>query len=180
MNQCSISVGLVAFGWRFFATNPNSVVLSVWIGVGGCLWPIYSTVVCAGIACHEWIYSAPIFASSAEIIMFFLWFVQWSRLLLCFLGLLRCLTWKNFHQICSSIFVRSGRMHCCVLLGPCWPCCRKWWRQGVMLNIQGSTLIFPLLLMLVPLGLMLSHWGLPAFLGPPIEHNTGKYRWLVV
>ena len=70
MNQCYISVGLVAFGWSFFATNPNSVVLSVWIGVGGCLWPISSTVVRAGIAYRELIYSAPISASADEVITF--------------------------------------------------------------------------------------------------------------
>ena len=44
MHQCCMSADLVAFDWRFFVTNPNDVVLSVWIGVGGCLWPISSTV----------------------------------------------------------------------------------------------------------------------------------------
>ena len=47
-------------------------MLSVWIGVGGCLWPIYSTIICAGIACRKLIYSAPISASAAEVITFFM------------------------------------------------------------------------------------------------------------
>ena len=72
MNHCFMSIDLVAFGWIVFVTNPNTVVLSVWIGVGGCLWPISSTVVIAGISCHELIYSAPISASSAEVITFFM------------------------------------------------------------------------------------------------------------
>ena len=70
MNQCFMSVDLVDFGWRFFVTNPNAVVLSVWIEVGGCLWPVSSTVVSAGIACGEFIYSAPISTSAAEVITF--------------------------------------------------------------------------------------------------------------
>ena len=72
MNQCFMSIDLVDFGWRFFVTNPITVVLSFWIGVGGCLCPIYSTVVCAGIASGELIYSDPISASAAEVITFFL------------------------------------------------------------------------------------------------------------
>ena len=70
MNQCFMYVDLVAFGRSFFVTNPNAVVLSVCIGVGGCLWTIPSTVVCSGIACHELKYSAPISESSAEVITF--------------------------------------------------------------------------------------------------------------
>ena len=70
MNQCFMSVDLVAFGWRFFVTNPNTVGLSVWIGVGGFLWPITLIVFLAGITCHELIYSAQISASTAKVIMF--------------------------------------------------------------------------------------------------------------
>ena len=70
MNHCCMSVGLVVFGWSVFVTNPNDVVLSVWIGFGGCLWPISSTVVRAGISFRVLIYSAPISASAAEVIMF--------------------------------------------------------------------------------------------------------------
>ena len=70
MNQFFMSIDLVGFGWSFFVTNTNDVVLYVWIGVGGCLWPISSTVVCAGIACRELIYSAPISESAAEVITF--------------------------------------------------------------------------------------------------------------
>ena len=46
--------------------NPRAVVLSVWMGVGGCGWPISSAVVCAGIAWREFMYRAPILASSAD------------------------------------------------------------------------------------------------------------------
>ena len=45
-------------------------MLSVWVGVGGCLWPIYSTVVCADIACRELMHSALISASATEVITF--------------------------------------------------------------------------------------------------------------
>ena len=72
MNQCCMSVDLVDFGWRFFVTNTNNVVLSVWIGVGGCVWPISSTVVCAGIVCRKLIYSVLIYASAAGVIKFFM------------------------------------------------------------------------------------------------------------
>ena len=70
MNQCFMSIELVAFGWSFFVENNSAVVLSVWIGVGGCLWPISSTVVSPGISYRELIYSAPISASAAEVITF--------------------------------------------------------------------------------------------------------------
>ena len=36
------------------------------------MWPIYSTVVCASIACRELIYCDPISASAAEVITFFM------------------------------------------------------------------------------------------------------------
>ena len=65
MNQCCISVDLVDFGWRFFVTYPNAVVLSVWVWFGYHLCPISSNVVRSGIACRELIYSAPISASDA-------------------------------------------------------------------------------------------------------------------
>ena len=91
MNQCFVSVDLVAFGWRFFVTNTSDVVLSVWVGVGGCLWPISSTVVRAGIDFRELIYSAPVSASAAEVITFLL-FVQCSGLLCCFLVFMYCST----------------------------------------------------------------------------------------
>ena len=71
MNQCCISIELAFFGWRFFVTNPHDVVFCVYIAVGGGFWPIYSTVVCAGIAYCELIYSAPISTSAAEVITFF-------------------------------------------------------------------------------------------------------------
>ena len=72
MNQCFMSIELVAFGWSFFVENNSAVVLSVWIGVGGCLWPISSTFVSPSISYRELIYSAPISASSAEVITFFM------------------------------------------------------------------------------------------------------------
>ena len=44
---------LVALGTIILLTNPKAVVLSVYIGVGGCLWPISSNNRLAGIACLE-------------------------------------------------------------------------------------------------------------------------------
>ena len=70
MNQCCIYVLLVAFGCRFFVTNTRAVVLSVCIGIGGCLCPIYSTVFLDGMAWRELTKSAPISASAAEVITF--------------------------------------------------------------------------------------------------------------
>ena len=67
-----MSVDLAALGTIILSTNPNAVVLSVWIGVGGCLWPISSSRRRAGIACLEFKYSAPISASAAEVMTFFI------------------------------------------------------------------------------------------------------------
>ena len=160
MNQCFMSVDWVAFVWRFFVTNPSAVVLSVWIGVDGCLWTIYSTAIRGGITCRKLIYSAPISASGAEVIRF-LWFVQWSRLLHCLLRLICCLKWRNIHQLSPLLSVWSGRMHGCVLLGPCCSLCRTGWHHGVNLSSLGSTLLCPLLLLLLLLGLMIFRWELP-------------------
>ena len=65
-----MSADLVAFDWRFFVTDTNDVVLSIWIGVGGCLWPISSPVVRSSIAFRKLMYSDPIYASAAEVIPF--------------------------------------------------------------------------------------------------------------
>ena len=35
-----MSIALVCLGWILLLTTPLAVELSVWIGVGGCLWPI--------------------------------------------------------------------------------------------------------------------------------------------
>ena len=154
MNQCFMSVDLVAFVWRFFVTNPNAVVLSVWVGIGGCLWPIPSAVVRAGIACCELIYSAPISASADEVITFFIICTMVKAAPL-FSGFDALFGMKKIHQICSSLLVWSGRMHHCVLLGPCHSRCMTGWRQGVILRSLGSTLLCPLLLLLVLLVLMI-------------------------
>ena len=69
--------------------NPNDVVLSVWIGVSGCLWNISSTVIHAGIACIELIYSSPIFSSASEIVTF-LMIGAIFKTAQCLVGLLRC------------------------------------------------------------------------------------------
>ena len=124
MHEPVFYVGWLGFFWmEVFVTNPNDVVLYVWIGVGGCLWTISSTVVHAGINYRELIYCASISASAAEVITF-LWFLKWSRLPCYLLGLLRCSTWKHFHQICSSVLVWSGSMHRYALLEPCRLRCR--------------------------------------------------------
>ena len=49
-------------------------MLSIWIGVGGSVWPISSTVVCAGIACRKLINSDLISVSAAEVITFLMIF----------------------------------------------------------------------------------------------------------
>ena len=59
-----IYVLLVAFGCRFFAKNPRAVVLSVCIGVGGCLYPISPTLFLAGMAWRELMKRAHISASA--------------------------------------------------------------------------------------------------------------------
>ena len=46
--------------------------------VGGCLWPISSNKYLAGIACRVLIKSAPISASAAEVITFFMIFAMLS------------------------------------------------------------------------------------------------------
>ena len=63
-----MSSDFVAFGLRFFVTNPKAVVLSVWVGVVGCLWSISSSKQHAGIACLVFMYKAPISAPAADVI----------------------------------------------------------------------------------------------------------------
>ena len=109
MNYCFMSVDLVAFGGRFFVTNPNDVVLSIWIGVGGCLWPIFSTVIRAGIVCCEFICSAPISTSASEVITFFIICAMFNTATL-FVGFAAFFYMKNVHQLCSLLLVRSGRI----------------------------------------------------------------------
>ena len=134
--------------------NPNDVVLSVWVGVGGCLCPISSIVISIGISFCKLIYSALISASAVEVITFLNIYAMVKTAPL-FAGFSALFAMKTFHQLCSSLLVRSGRMHRCVLLGPCRLSCRKRCWQGVMLRSLGSTLLCTLLLLLVPLGLIL-------------------------
>ena len=61
-----MSMDLVALGWRFLLTNPRAVMLFVWIGVGGCLGSISSTVTHTGMVWREFMKKAPISASAME------------------------------------------------------------------------------------------------------------------
>ena len=61
---------LVCFGCRFLVINPNDVVLSVCIGVGGCGWPISINIVLAGMDEQEFTKRAPISAPTVEVMTF--------------------------------------------------------------------------------------------------------------
>ena len=50
----------------FLLTTPKAVVLSVCIGVGGCLCHMISSACCAGIASLQFMKRAPSLASTAE------------------------------------------------------------------------------------------------------------------
>jgi hypothetical protein len=60
-----MSMALVRRGWMLLLMTPNAVVLSVWMGVLGCLWLISVRSWCSGTALHALMYSAPSLASAA-------------------------------------------------------------------------------------------------------------------
>ena len=62
--------GLGDLWLQIFVINPSAVVLSVWMSVGGCLWPISSNKCRASIAWLELMYRVPISASAADVITF--------------------------------------------------------------------------------------------------------------
>ncbi len=47
-----MSIALVHHGWMLLVTTLCAVLLSVWMGVGGYLWPISLSSRCMGIASH--------------------------------------------------------------------------------------------------------------------------------
>ena len=61
-----MSIDLSHFLVMLLVTTPSAVVLSVCIGVGGCLWPIVSNAWRDGIASLQLMKSAPKYASAAE------------------------------------------------------------------------------------------------------------------
>ena len=60
-----MSMAFVRRGWMLLLTTPKAVLLSVWIGVLGCLWPISLSSWCIGIASRALMYSAPSSALAA-------------------------------------------------------------------------------------------------------------------
>ena len=62
-----MSIALVRRGWILWLTTPQpqAVVLSVWMGVLGCLWPISVRSWRIGTASFALMYSAPSSASAA-------------------------------------------------------------------------------------------------------------------
>ena len=60
-----MSIALVHRGWMLWLTTPQAVVLSVWMGVLGCLWPISAMSWRIGTALFALIYSAPSSALAA-------------------------------------------------------------------------------------------------------------------
>ena len=114
MHEPVFYVGWLGFFWlEVFVTNTNDVVLSVYIGVGGCLWTNYSTVVFSGIACRELIYSAMISSSSAEVIMFlkYLWDGQ-DLSVVCWVG---CVVQHEKMSISSASRFWFGQVECIAL-----------------------------------------------------------------
>jgi hypothetical protein len=53
-----MSMAFVRHGWILLLTTPNAVLLSVLMGVLGCLWPILLKSWCIGMAFQALIYSA--------------------------------------------------------------------------------------------------------------------------
>ncbi len=60
-----MSIALVRHGWMLLVMTPWAVLLSVWMGMGGCLCPISSRRSCMGIASRAFMYSAPSLALAA-------------------------------------------------------------------------------------------------------------------
>ena len=66
-SQCSfMSINLSPLLEMLLVTTPSAVVLSFFIGVGGCSWPIVSNAWRAGIASLQLMKRAPNSASAAE------------------------------------------------------------------------------------------------------------------
>ena len=61
-----MSMSFVRCGCMLLFTTPRAVVLSVCMGVWGCLWPISASVVLCGIASRALMYNAPNSASVEE------------------------------------------------------------------------------------------------------------------
>ena len=60
--------GVGGFWLYFFVTDPKAVVLSVWIGIGECGWPISFRSRRTGMANLEFTKSASMLASAADVI----------------------------------------------------------------------------------------------------------------
>jgi hypothetical protein len=60
-----MSIALVQHGWMLLVMMPRAVLLSVWMGVGGCLCPISLRRCRMGIASRKFMYSAPSLALAA-------------------------------------------------------------------------------------------------------------------
>ena len=61
-----MSMALVRFGCTRLLTLPLAVELSTWMGVAGCLCPIYCKMILSLTALRELIYMAPSLASAAD------------------------------------------------------------------------------------------------------------------
>ena len=60
-----MSIALVRRGWMLWLTTPQAVVLSVWMGGLGCLWPISARSWRIGTTSFALMYSAPSSALAA-------------------------------------------------------------------------------------------------------------------
>ena len=60
-----MSIDFVRRGWMLFVTTPSAVLLSVWIGVSGCLCPILCISFQMDTACNVLMYNLANSASDA-------------------------------------------------------------------------------------------------------------------
>ncbi len=105
----------VLLGWILLLITPYAVKLSVWIGVGGCGWPILVSICQRYMASRAFRYSAPYSALAADVITAFV-IVTIVRMAPLLVGVSHCWSRRNVPPLVFVISFHCNIPHCCGIL----------------------------------------------------------------
>ena len=136
-----MSVAFVLLGCTLLVTTKCAVELSVCMGVLGCGWPIFTSVICCGTASRALMNIAPISASVADVITILIICAMFNTAPF-FAGTVASFDKKNALPRGCRIPGHLGTKHRCGILVPCRLHGTSLPHPPVMLRNQGIELIF--------------------------------------
>ncbi len=163
----------------FLLTTPSAVIVSVCIGVSGCLCPMNSRTYRVLVPLHSNLCRVPLFwLQLPKTSLPWLFAILW-RPHHCWVVFPRFWTWKSAHLLCFVHCFWIGTMRCCALLVPCHLHDMLWLRLDASLQSQGIAWFLSLYFLLGLPVVWQAFLVLVALRRPHILRSIGMFKSLL-